>query len=81
MMKQLVVVYCIHSNVNQLNCAVFYVLNRLMGIETCVFSTDFPPHFLYGVRFLPDIKYSSLSEPSGSLLRTTGIECYFKHKI
>jgi len=38
-----------------------------------LFSTAFPPQLLPGANFLPGIKNSSSSEPSGSRLRTTGL--------
>ena len=37
------------------------------------FPTAFPPQFLPGANFLPGIQNSSLSKPSGSRLRTTGL--------
>jgi len=36
-----------------------------------IFFHSFPPQFLPGANFLPGIKNSSLSETSGSRLRTT----------
>ena len=73
MMKQLVLAYCRHSLLNQPRCAVVCVLNKLIIKLKFFSSTAFPSQFLPGENFLPGIKNSSLSEPSGSCLRTTAL--------
>jgi len=47
-------------------------MNKKLGF---IFAA-FPPQFLPGTNFLPGIQNSSLSEPSGFHLRTTGLDSY-----
>jgi len=71
LMKQLVLAYCRHSHLNQPRCAIFISVEETNNKHLRFFH---PQLFLPGTNFLPAIKNSSLSEPSGSRLRTTELK-------
>ena len=69
MMKHLVLAYCRHSHLKQPRCAIFTCVEETNNKNLRIFH---PQLFLPGTNFLPTIRNSSLSEPSGSRLKTTG---------